>query len=711
MAIKELLEFIGKENIVEDILELKKGEDGEGVDGKEMLAKIGQRVKRQFDEDWASMSEWMDTVDKGLDLMKQEFQSKSTPWEGASNFKSPILSEASISFGDKATLEILRARNLVKADIIGKDTQGVKKDTAERVTEAMNYQVNYQMVDWRDDQERLLYTLPNSGCMFKKTVFDPKEGVTVSHIIQYPDFAVNQATTNLKNNRSFTQILDVDKNGVQERVAAGVWVDEDIYPEDAEGDEGSNEAAETVDAEDNPDRFLEQQCFADLDDDGYEEPYIITIHEQTMKIVRIVPRYNFRSFMVKTEDGRTMSLVKAISDQTKKAIEAGENLPEVTDLSAFTLIRIEPVQQITKYGFIPAPDGTFLDLGYSHLLGAIVQGINSTTNQLNDAGTLGNRGGGFMAKGFRKKKGPVKMRIGEWLETNIGAKDLRTSLIPNPSPEPSVALLQLNQDMNTQARGLASTVDASGQITANTAPTTALAIIQESMISTSALMGRVLKAMSNEFQILFRLDQTTFDQELYQIILDDTEADVKKDFNNQSLDVKPTASAEMSSKMQRIQLSAVEVEQLPNVIQAGGNPMPIIKNFFERIGSDNVDEIFPEEPTEAQVAEIAKFREAQEMQNKIELANLELSKIQTEVILREQDRLDAETKIDIDKAISSITKDMADNVLTLEKAETEDVKNQISKYTAKQQGVIDLLTAIGAENARAIDIRNQRQAQ
>ena len=95
MAIKEILEFIGQENIADDL-------------EPDVLSDLGREVKRRFDEDWQSMQEWMDSVDHGVKLMKQEFNTKSTPWDGASNFKSPILSEASISFGDKATLEILR---------------------------------------------------------------------------------------------------------------------------------------------------------------------------------------------------------------------------------------------------------------------------------------------------------------------------------------------------------------------------------------------------------------------------------------------------------------------------------------------------------------------------------------------------------------------------------------------------------------------------
>jgi len=705
MPIKELLEFVGKQNIAEDI-------------DKEKLAVIGERVRRQFDEDWGSMDDWSDTVDHGIKLMKQEFNTKSTPWDGASNFKSPILSEASISFGDKAKLEILRLRNLVKADIIGKDNTGNKKKLADRVTEAMNYQVNYQMKEWRKDQKRMLYVLPNVGTVFKKTIFDPLQGKTTSHIIQYPDFAINQATTSMETNRSFTQILDIDVNGVIERQNAGTWLkDIDIYPKDSEGDEGSNEAADTISAEENPDRFLEQQCFADLDDDGYEEPYIITIHEQTMTIVRIVPRYDERSFIIKTPEGRIMNMAEAIKQDTaamlarQEATGIQEPLPEIADISKFEFIRIEPIQQITKYGFIPAPDGTFLDLGYAHLLGAITQGVNTTTNLLTDSGVLNNMGGGFVAKGFRKKMGPMRTKPGQYLATNIAARDLQGAIVPNPNPEPSPTLFQLNEKLEQQARQFAAIVDTSGQITATTAPTTALAIIQEALISTSALMGQILDSMSEEFQILFELNKRTFDPELYKILLDEPEADALRDFNNESLDIVPTASPEMSSKLQRIQLATVEVEAIPMVVQAGGNPQVIVENFFESIGSQNIDRIFPEEPTTEEQKQIERFTEAQEQANQLQAAQLELSKLQTEILGREQDRLDADTQRKIQETIGKIEKMAAETILTLEQAESEDVKNQISKYTTQVKSTIDMLTAIGADNARTADIRNQRQAQ
>lgn len=667
-----LTEFIGQPNIADDI-------------DDRQLDEIGERVKRQFDEDVDSMQDWMDMVKKSLKLLKQEFKTKSIPWEGASNYKSPLLSEASITFGNKASLELLRNDTLVEGAVIGRDPDSVKKERVERISEAMNYQLNYEMEDWRDDQKRLLYTLPNTGCMFKKMMFDPLEMTNRSEIIQYPDFAVNQATTTMNKCRSFTQIMSFSQNEVVERQRSGLWSEDvEIYPKDSEGDEGSNEEEEVTHADENPNRFLEQQCFADLDNDGYEEPYVITIHEQSAKIVRVVARYDENSFIVRTQEGEILPLKKAIVNDARRMVERGIQPPEEPDLSQYELIRIDPFQPIVKYGFISAPDGTFLDLGYAHLLGAITQGINTTTNQLVDAGTLRNVGGGLMAKSVRKKMGPLRMRIGEWISTELSPENLQRGFFPNPQPEPSQTLFALNEKFEAQGREFGATSDAPNAIQSNTAPTTALAIIQEGSIPTSALLAKILDAESKEFQVLFRLNQRFFDPELYKMILDDPEANSFSDFNTENMDIQPTANAEMASKLQRIQLATVELEQFDRVVQVGGNARPIVEGFYEAIGTQNVDEIFPDEST--MTAEEKQQMEDLQQQQKLiaeqQQQQIELTKAQVALAQGELDRLTFRTKTEVDKMLAEIDKMRTEMVLNLEKAETEEIKNQIDIYTS-----------------------------
>jgi|TARA_R110000824_G_C15217714_1_gene677276 chaperonin GroES len=723
MSIKQLQEFVGKVNIAEDL-------------SKEMLLAIGQRVFRQYKEDFDTMTEWSEGVDNGIDLMRQEWHTKSTPWDGASNYKDPLLTQASIQFGDKASLELLRSKDLISAEIIGLDPSGEKKAKADRVTTYENYQINHDMGDWREDQERLFYHVPNVGTCFKKTVYDPVEDMTESHVIQYPDFVVNQATKSMETCRSFSQNMDFSDNEVNEKVQSKRWLERDIMRSkdekriDKEGDKGSNEAAKVDNAADNPDMYIEQQCFFDIDEDGYEEPYIITMHYASHEVVRIVARFDEQSIKVLLDD-QVMTLPEALAARKEQELQEhggleGLSLLGLPDTLADTnpdeleLLKIVPFQNITKYGFIPAPDGTFLDLGYVHLLGAITQTINATTNNLVDRATLNNLGGGFLAKEFRKDKGINRLRIGEWKQTEVPAEKFAKGMFPHPNQEPSPTLFQLNENSKIRAREFLSTVDVSSQINAQTAPTTALAIIQEAMVATSALFKRMLKSESNEFKILFRINQRTLDDKKYRRVLDDDQASVEADFNSMDMDLSPTANAEMSTKMQRIQTAQIELQQFPLVLQAGGNPLPILENYFEAIGSTITNQIFPAEGemSDADKAQLEQMNQAQQQQQQIQQQQLQLQQMQVDILAREQDRMDQDSAAKRSKTAAETKKLGAQLVETLmnasklgEEAETESLANAITKYTASVGMAMDnMLAMTTGQNQEIMQGMNQGMA-
>lgn len=692
MSIRQLVDQIESINIAEDLDE-------------PTLQALGNRVKETYDRDWESMKGWREAVEEGIKLMEQEFRPKTTPWQGASNYKDPLLNEASIRFGDKATLELLKPRDLIAADVIGRDPEGQKKKLAARVSEAMNYQINYKMADWRKDQKRLLYTVPTTGDVFKMVIYDGVEEECESVMITYPDFAVNQATKTMDKARAFSHCFDLSANEVAERVMCGKWLDPDVMPDkpkktgkDVQGDKGSNEEQDETEAVNNQEGYIQQQCFYDLDDDGYEEPYIVTIKKSTKKVVRIVARYDEWSIIVK-RDGKIMPLPEAMGMQ-ENADKAefggvfreliGIKQPEV-DISKFELIKIVPFQNVVKYGFIPNPDGTFLDLGYAHLMGALVQAINTGTNQLSDRATLNNVGGGFLSKEFRKTTGRIKIRMGEYQKTDVPAAVLANGIYEHPVTEPSQTLYQMVQDMLARGGQYLATVDVSGKIQANTAPTTALAIIQEAVVPTTALFQSVIDSETEEFRVLFRINKRTFPKDLYQQILGSQEVDPQADFDDRLVAMVPTANAEMSSKMKRMQTAQIEMEALPTVIQAGGNPGPIVRGFFDAIGSQVTDEVFPEDQGSISEQDRAMMQQMQQQQQ----MELQIRQEQLALLKREQDRLDRDTDAKVAKARQEIKNMQAEMIETfsqaawnVERAETEQLKNRIDQYTSMLEGIL-----------------------
>lgn len=759
MSIKSLVDYIGENNI------------SDGMD-KEKLSKIALQVIERADKDRATMKEWMDCVDKGIELSKPEFNGKDSPWPGSANFKSTILTEAANQFGNKATVELMRDPRLVKASIVGAatirnvidkrasqisqlkkdlegytaqitqlqemgqdtselegqiaeiqqqieaDTQKIKEkkrdlrakdERADRVTELMNWQVNTSMCEWRDDHTRLMYSLPNIGTMFKKTFYDETKGRCFSDVVCYPDFIVNQRTKNLEDG-VFTHIITFSRSEYETRVKSKVWrdleaADVEIFHDKDLGTKGTNEEEDAEKSEDNPDKYYEQYTWLDLDDDGISEPYVVTVHVSSLQVVRIVARYDYDGVIVRyknkndevVQEMKPMPLVEA---QKKRAalieLDAKEFniepvIPDANDLSGYQIVRIEPKSIITKYGLIPSADGTYLDVGYYWLIGSAVMAVNMATNDLLNAGTQSNLQGGIVAKGFRKKPGTFTMRMGEFVQTEVPLGQLANSIMPLPYKEPSPTLFALNDKMEAGARSFAANVDAGGQLTANTAPTTALALIQETLIQHTAHMTLINNSMSKEFKILFALNRDYLDDTEYQEIVGDEEAVFSEDFNTDGLSVVCGANPEMSSRMQRMMLSEAEMSQVPMVIQAGGNPIPIIKNYYKRIGSDNLDEIFPNEAemSPEDKAQMQAMKQATDMQNQMAQQQLQMVTLQTELLKRAEDRKDQEFLVaskeqmaKIDKLLEEVTKVKAETILTLEKAETEQVKNQISIYTA-----------------------------
>ena len=671
--VDKILQFLQVENVAEALDE-------------KLLKKVAAQVKNDFDEDEDSMVDWQGIVEKGQELMAQEFSARAEPWENAANFKSPVIMNSVLRFGDTASQELLRKNELVKSDVLGRDPQGIKFKQGNRVAEFMNFQLNVEMTEWREEHDRLLYTLPSTGCMFKKTFFDQGLGRNVSDVIYFPNFVVNQANTTIESAPSFTHIQQFTENEVIEKERTGQWLKVDFVLDDDNI---------TEQAEENTDRFLEQHGWYDLDEDGYKEPYVVTLHEATGSIVRIVPRYMPQDVIVKVSTGDLADL--------PTALDAVTQAPQLVHIEEVAII--EPVNMLTKYDFLPDPEGNFLGIGYPHLLAGLTQGINTITNQLLDAGSLSNLPGGYLAKGVRKKLGQDKFQPGEWKGTNVPPRDLGSAFFPLPFKEPSQTLFALNEKLQQEAEKTSASADFSKVLGTNAPATTTLALLQEETKATTSIIRRIYLAMSKEFKKLALLDGRFVDPELYAQVLDDPEANFETDFDVSQINFTPVANPEMSTRMERVKANEVQMNFLPQITEAGGQTQVVIQNFLDSLGVENVPEIFPEPQPEA----IERNTAATEQQNQLQSFQNDL--FNRELTVREMDlqRKIAETQSDIAETRADIIKKHSEAILNLEKAETEDQKNQLTTYTAELDALTKMLGVANQQAGQARANQNVRR--
>jgi chaperonin GroES len=497
----------------------------------EDLIVIGKDVVLGYENDLASRKPWEDDLKTWTELALQIASKKTFPWNGAANIKYPLLATAAMQFAARAYPTLVPSNNqIVKCRIVGKDPDGQKAGRAKRVSTHMSFQVMEQMDDWEEDMDKLLITLPIAGTCFKKTYFDPQKQQNCSKLILPKALVVNYFCRKLDDAERITEVFYLSKRKVKERQNQGVYLDIDLGDPSADGEDKNtsvNNAFQNSGHEDDstPYCFLEQHTFLDLDDDGYAEPYIVTVEVETQTVVRIVPRFD--------KDG------VLVNEQQK-------------------VVSIEPIQYYTKYGFIPNPDGGFYDIGFGRLLGPLNNSANTIINQLVDAGSLSNLQAGFIGKGLRIKMGESRFQPGEWKAVNAIGDDLKKQIFPLPVREPSQVLFNLLDLLLKSGKELASVAEIfvgkmPGQ---NTPATTTMATIEQGMKVFTAVYKRVYRSLASEFRKIYKLNRTYMNVEEYIDVLD--EPVQQSDYEGPENDILPGADpVAVSSQEKQAKLQAV----------------------------------------------------------------------------------------------------------------------------------------------------------
>jgi len=707
MSIQKYIDAIEVTNLVDKLVNKD--------EGKELLLRLGKAVCQQHTENQESMSDWCRLVEDGTKVADFDIGGSSYPWEGAANFKSTLITEAIRTFGDRAKTEIMSTKELVATSVIGIDEDESKQQSSERINDHMNWQINTEMHGWRETQKKLLYLLAAQGSVFKKTFYDSTEGRNKSALIKYPNFTLNQKADSV-DECQFTEIKTYTANDIWEMQNAKLWRNDiDIIPD--EGDEYS--ANEQFD-------FIEQYCNYDLDGDGYAEPLLVTVHLNSNRVVRALPRWDFDTLFV-NYNGGTYNFQELLDANFQERATSVESFNEVFDREKFnqivkdcSLARIVPMQMLTHYNFIEPTDGSFLSLGYLQILGSTVKGINKTTNSLMNAGELANLQGGWLSKEHRDRKtsGAYKTKPGVYNLTNISAGALQNSVIPFPFREPSQVLAALTGDLKGDVKEMSAKFNLDQALSPNVPAASVLGVLQEGAIPTSSLLMNVVDAMSKEFKVIFELNKKFTDNVIYKSITgaDDFEQDYYND-----IQIAPTANAQFSNQMQRIQLATAELDTIDLVLSAGGNPMPIVKSYYEALGSNNIDKIFPENMTPEEQKQREQMMQMQKQQQEMEQLQTELLKGQVELQGQDLQRKNKETDAKIQEVAAKVQnmqqesqrKDAetsgklqlmeAQAMLAFEQAQTEDEKNKQQEKLKAVQILIDM----DNEDQRRIENKNQ----
>lgn len=569
---------------------------------------IGETCHKGWQIDEGSRSDWLNKIDKYLELALQVVKKKNFPWNNASNIKYPLLSIAAMQFAARAYSALLGSKLPVKGKVIGFDPDGEKTNKAIRIGKHMSYQILDEMEEWEEEHDKLLIMIPIVGCAFKKTFYDPSKGRNVSNLTSPKNLCVNYHARSLSSASRISEIIELYENEIVERINRGLYRDIGIPDSKGKDPTKDREVSDKLTGQTNshkedesaPFYFVEQTCWMDLDQDGYKEPYKVVFSVDTQKVYRIIKCFDEESVEYDSED---------VNDKKRK------------------IIKITKYEYYTKYGFIPNPDGGFYDIGFGTLLGPINETTNTIINQLVDAGTLAVTGGGFLGRGIRLGKGRISFSPGEWKQVNNTGDDLRKGIVPLPIREPSSVLFNLLGMMVQSAKELASVTDLSqGKSPGQNQPaTTSMALLEQGLQVYNSIQKRQFRSMSKEFKKLFKLNEKYLPPKAYFTVLDSTDTQggqvQNTDYDSSTVDVMPSADPSIVSealKMAKAQALMVLMEQ------GRVNPGEATKRILEAQEQPSIETLLqlPQNPPPPDL--IIKEQELVVQREKIELERAQL---------------------------------------------------------------------------------------
>ena len=433
---------------------------------EDYLTSLASDLIEMVDSDVDSRKEWADTYVKGLDIIGFKYEERTTPWEGACGVNSTVLAEAAIRFQAETMSETFPAAGPVRVKVLGQETKE-KDEAAERVKADMNYELTENMVEYRPEHERMLYSLGLAGSAFKKVYFDPNLGRQTAIYIPAEDVIVPYGCSNIESAERVTHIMRKTKNDLRKLQVNGFYRDIDLgEPQSFHTDIEEKKAEDGGFSLTDDDRYAMYEIHADLviegvddSDDDIAKPYVVTMERGSNEILAI--RRNW--------------------DEEDK----------------LTLKR----QHFVHYVYVPGFG--FYGLGLIHIVGGYARAGTSLIRQLVDAGTLSNLPGGLKSRGLRIKGDDSPIEPGEWKDVDVPSGSIRENIMPLPYKEPSQTLLALLNQITTEGRRLGAIADMNiSDMSANAPVGTTLALLERTLKPMAAVQARVHYAMKQEFKML-----------------------------------------------------------------------------------------------------------------------------------------------------------------------------------------------------------------
>ena len=140
------------------------------------------------------------------DLLGFQFEQRTRPFQGASGATHPVLAEAVTQFQAQAYKELLPPEGPIRTQIVGEINPAIEQQS-QRVKEFMNYQISYEMEEYDQELDQMLFHLPLAGSAFKKVYYESVRGRAVSKFVPAEDVVMPYVSTDMESCERITHVV------------------------------------------------------------------------------------------------------------------------------------------------------------------------------------------------------------------------------------------------------------------------------------------------------------------------------------------------------------------------------------------------------------------------------------------------------------------------------------------------------------------------
>lgn len=537
---------------------------------KTLLEEISDQVISQYESDKQSQEDWFKVLVDSLRLLGLSEDDGGTPlFDGACTSVHPLLLESVIKAQSKESQELLGKAEIVKTNLLGDETPELL-EKSRRVKRYVNFQITYQMSEFRHEHDRQAFYKYLCGSGLKKPYYDNLLGRVRSINVPIDQFIISNQESDLETAYAYTQVMYVSPMDLKRHIATGLYSTntEQFDEEDSEDAEGvvdelgvddddefglGTSYVEGLGKPSTPDVGEIVQRFGEITKQGIDtNQEVYTLLEQ-------------HTYLVLPEecggvDDRPLPFIVTVDLNSRKVLSIRRNW-EQGDLLKRKIVRFSHYPMIPGIGFY--------GLGYAQILANPVATMTAIQRSLVDSGQFANMKGGIRAKGLQLTEPDAPIAPGQFKEfTGIGVNDIDKALKVWNWGEPSMVLFQLLQWLDGRFQRFADNTEQVVQDSTNYGKVgTTLALLEASNQLFSAIMSRTHRAFQEELYQIIQINKETITDQLLHTHLGPTFSILPEDFDN-AIDVVPVSDGNFSSTAHKLAVNQAKVDlasRFPNV--------------------------------------------------------------------------------------------------------------------------------------------------